>query len=133
METVRKSRDEVGLTNEQFEQAVLRGVKSLAVLNQAVEEGVLTIDDLEGMPSLLSELEETHLESDSYAAAMALGVLVAMQEGQMDKMKEHLLTLVADHYRAVKGKAEAPYPEFRKGVEKFAESDPLFLGRLKED
>lgn len=132
MEMVRNARDESGLTSAQFEKAVLRGTRNLAILNQAVEEAVLTVDDLEGMPALLDKLEEGHLESDSYAAAMALGVLVAMKEGQLDKMKEHLMTLVADHYRAVKGRADPPYPGFRKGVEKYADQDPLFHRRLEE-
>ncbi|MBK1856605.1 hypothetical protein JO972_16695 [Verrucomicrobiaceae bacterium 5K15] len=130
--SVKRVQDKSGLSNEEMESAVIRGVEVLLVFDSAIQKGIMTEEEFQRMPEMIQDILQNQLESRALTAALGLTVLKAREEGDMNKLERSIRTIVAEHYRETEGKTDDINIGFRKRVEDYAAKDPELLSLIKK-
>lgn len=130
--SVKRVQDKAGLSNDEMESAVIRGVEVLWVFDSAIRKGIMTEEEFQRMPEMIQDVLQNQLKSRALTAALGLAVLKAREEGDMSKLEGTIRNLVAEHYRETEDKNDDVYSGFRKRVEDYAAKDPELLSLIKK-
>lgn len=123
LSSLRKIQAEHDLSDAELSQAVGRYCEIFRVMETAIEDGLITMEDFRNMTTNLKEVEENMLESEGLAAAISLSILKSHQERDMDKQLPFLRKFVASYYNDIMRKKSDKYAGFVNRVNDYAAKD----------
>jgi hypothetical protein len=132
LSSLREIQVETKLSDEELTQAVGRYCKIFRVMECAINDGLITMEDYSNMTANIKEVQDNMLESDSMAAAVCLGVLKSSQEGRAESFNVQLRKMLARYYQDILERDEEDHRNFRKKVEDYAASDEELRQLLKK-